>query len=105
RGLPGRFPPAAIAVSHVMERRHMKRILVPALTGLALLGLSACNNNDNNTAPFSGDVRVVNGIPDSGSVTASATSGFSNTSGVGFDHASSTVTIPEGSYNVQLRND
>jgi len=82
----------------------MKRILISALVGPALLGLAACSDN-NHTAPFSGDVRVVNGIPDSGSITASATSGFSNTPGIGFDHASSTVTIPEGGYNVQLSND
>jgi len=80
----------------------MKRIWISALVGPALLGLAACDNN--HTAPFSGDVRVVNGIADSGSITASATSGFSNTPGIGFDHASSTVTVPEGSYNVQLSN-
>lgn len=82
----------------------MKRILVGAMIGSALLGLSACNG-DNNTAPFSGKVRLVNGISDSGSITASATSGFSNTPGTGFDTASSTVTVPEGGYNVQLSND
>ncbi len=82
----------------------MKRILISILVGSALLGLAACNDN-NHTAPFSGNVRVVNGIADSGSISASATSGFSNTPGIGFDHASSTVTIPEGSYNVQLSND
>jgi hypothetical protein len=82
----------------------MKRILIGALIGPALLGLSACNS-DNHTAPLAGDVRLVNGIPDSGSITASATSGFSNTPGIGFDHASSTVTVPEGGYNVQLSND
>jgi hypothetical protein len=74
------------------------------LIGSTLLGLSACNG-DNNTAPFSGKVRLVNGIPDSGSVAASPTSGdVFNTSGIGFDHASSTVTVPEGGYNVQLSN-
>jgi hypothetical protein len=81
----------------------MKRILIGGLAGAALFGLSACNN-DNHTAPFSGEVRVVNGIPDSGSISASATSGISNTAGVGFDGASSTVTVPEGGYNVQLSN-
>lgn len=80
----------------------MKRILISALVGLALL--AACNGS-NNTAPFTGKFRLVNGISDSGSITASATSGFSNTPGTGFDTASSTVTIPEGGYNVQLSND
>lgn len=79
------------------------RYLVPTLCA-SLLALAACNGS-NNTAPFTGKVRLVNGISDSGSITASATSGFSNTPGTGFDTASSTVNVPEGGYNVQLSND
>lgn len=79
------------------------RYLVPILGAASLLTLAACNGN-NSTAPFTGKVRLVNGISDSGSITASATSGFSNTPGTGFDTASSTVNVPEGGYNVQLSN-
>lgn len=82
----------------------MKRILIGALIGPALLGLSACNS-DNNTAPLAGAFRVVNAVTDSDKVTASATSGISNTDQTGFGSASSIVQVPVGGYNVQVAND
>jgi hypothetical protein len=83
----------------------MKRILVSALIGSALLGLSACNDDDNHSPPATGEFRVVNGIPDSGSVAASPTSGnVFNTDGVAFDKATGAKDVPIGSYNLQLRN-
>lgn len=82
----------------------MKRILIGALIGPALFGLSACNN-DNNTAPLAGAFRVVNAVSDSDKVTASATSGISNTDQTAFGSASSIVQVPVGGYNVQVAND
>jgi hypothetical protein len=83
----------------------MNRITLAALACTStLLGLSACDNN-NNSPPGTGEVRLVNGIPDSGSVSASPTSGdVFNTQGQAFDKASGAEDAPEGNYNVQLVN-
>jgi hypothetical protein len=83
----------------------MKRyLLAPTLCGAGLLALAACSNDNNNTPPFTGAFRLVNGISDSSGITASATSGFPSTGTANFDTAGSTVNPPEGGYNVQLFN-
>ena len=83
----------------------MKRLTLAALAcTTTLLGVTACNDDNNHSPPGTGEVRLVNGIPDSGSITASATSGVSNTPGVEYGAGSSTVDVPIGSYNVQLKN-
>jgi hypothetical protein len=84
----------------------MKRIILAALACTSsLLALTACNDDNNHSPPGTGEVRVVNGIPDSGSLTASPTSGdVFNSNGQGFDDASGAQAVPEGNYNVQLKN-
>jgi hypothetical protein len=82
----------------------MNRYILTGLAGAALLAVSACSNDNNNTPPGTGGFRVVNGISDSSNLSASATSGFPSTAGVDFDIASSIVDPPEGGYNVQLFN-
>jgi hypothetical protein len=76
----------------------MKRYLITCLAGATLLG--ACSNN--NTPPLAGAYRLVNGVPDSGGLSSSATSGFPSSSTAGFDSASSIVDVPDGGYNVQV---
>jgi hypothetical protein len=82
----------------------MKHYLIMSLVGTALLGLSACDNNNNSTPPLTGAFRVVNGVSDSSGISASASSGFVSTGNANFDTAGSTVNPPDGGYNVQLFN-
>lgn len=81
----------------------MDRSALP-LVAAACLALGACSNNDNNnsTLPLSGELRVVNGIPESQSLDSSI-GNVPFASGTGFHQASGINSpIPQGSYNAQF---
>src|SRR5258708_3079831 len=84
----------------VVEERIMKQYLIPALLGVALLGLGACSSN-NTTPLLTGAVRVANGMTDSNGLDT-AIGSVATSSGVGFDSASGLTDVPIGSYNSQL---
>jgi hypothetical protein len=75
------------------------KLLGPALAAAILLGLDACG--DNKTPPFTGAVRVGNGITDSNGLDMSVAN-IAAFSGIGVDTASGISDAPEGSYKAQL---
>ncbi|MBL6750134.1 MAG: DUF4397 domain-containing protein [Nevskia sp.] len=81
----------------------MVRIIATGVAGIiALAALSACSNSNNNTAPLAGDLRVVNGVPDSNGLNSSINDA-SVASGTPFGQSSGLNAIPEGGYTVQLQ--
>lgn len=78
----------------------MKHRRFPILVATTLLGLAACTGK-NNTPPFTGAVRLGNGITDSNGLNMSI-SNIGTFSGIGRGTASGITDAPVGSYKAQL---
>jgi hypothetical protein len=76
----------------------MKQGFLSALIGTTLLGLTACHDT---TPPFTGALRVANGITDSTGVNVTI-KGFDSFQGIAVDTASDISFAPEGSYSAEL---
>lgn len=79
----------------------MDRSALPFLAA-GCLALGACSGNSNSTLPLSGELRVVNGIPESQSLDSSI-GNVPFASGTAFQQASGINSpVPQGSYNAQF---